>query len=149
VVRGAAVCRNASSRESQTIRDMTIRHFQNRRAPGWLAIFAMLLLALVPTVSRVVGLHAPAHHHEVVQAGHDGHAGHHGGPGGNAGDGDDCWSKCGYCDFLAHAPVLGALVYPIALHGLHPSIPPPSPLRQPRLAIAFPAAQPRGPPVLA
>jgi hypothetical protein len=149
VARGAAVCRNTSTGESQTIRDMTIRHFQNRRAPGWLVILAMLLLALVPTVSRVVGLHAPAHRHGVTQGGHAVHAGHHGGSGGDVGDGGDCWSKCGYCDFLAHAPALGALAHPIALHALHPSIPVPPTLCQPRLAVAFSAAQPRGPPVLA
>jgi len=128
---------------------MTIRHFQNRRALGWLAILAMLLLALVPTASRVAGLHAPAHHHEASQTPHQGHAGHHGTPGGDVDDGGDCWSKCGYCDFLAHAPALGALAHPIVLHAVHPSIPAPPALRQPRLAVAFPAAQPRGPPVLA
>jgi hypothetical protein len=129
---------------------MTIRHFQNRRATGWLAILAMLLLALVPTVSRVVGLHAPAHHHQVSQDGHAGHAAHHGGSGiDDGGDGGDCWNTCGYCDFLAHAPAMGTLAHAIALQAVHPSIPSPPPLRQPRLAIVFPAAQPRGPPVLA
>jgi hypothetical protein len=122
---------------------MTIRHFQNRHAIGWLAILAMLLLALAPTVSRVVGPHAPAHHHEVAQAGH---AGHHGGAGNGGGD---CWSQCGYCDFLAHAPALGALAYPIALQAVLPSIPVPQALHQPRLAVAIFAAQPRGPPFLA
>ena len=128
---------------------MTIRHFQNRRAVGWLAILAMLLLALMPTVSRVVGLHEPAHRHEASQGAHAGHAGHHVMPGADNDDGSDCWSKCGYCDFLAHAPALGALAHPVALQALHPSIQVPLTLRQPRLAIAFPAAQPRGPPVLA
>jgi hypothetical protein len=146
VARGAIFCRNAIPGESRTIHHMTIRHFRQRRTLGWLAILAMLLLALVPTVSRVVGQHAPAHHHEVSQGGHAGHAGHHGGA---SNDGGDCWSQCGYCDFLAHAPVLGALAHALVLAAVHPSIPAPPPLRQPRLAIAFPTAQPRGPPVLA
>jgi hypothetical protein len=131
---------------------MTIRHFQQRRALGWLAIFAMLLLALVPTVSRVVGLHAPAHHHEASQGGRAGHVAHHGGSGIDAAKRDDrgdCWSACSYCDFLAHAPTLGALAHAIALQAVHPSIPALPPLRQPRLSFAFVAAQPRGPPVLA
>jgi len=124
---------------------MTIRHFRQRRALGWLAILAMLLLALMPTVSRVVGVHAPAHHHEVSQGGHAGHAAHHGAP--SRAD-EDCWSACGYCDFLAHAPALGALAHALALPAVHPSIPVPAPLRQPRLVVKFSTAQPRGPPVL-
>jgi hypothetical protein len=125
---------------------MTIRHLRQWRALGWLAIFAMLLLALVPTISRVVGLDAPAHHHQVSRSGHAGHTAHHGG---SSGDGSDCWSKCGYCDFLAHAPALGTFAHAIALQVVHPPIPALPPLRQPRCAIAFAAARPRGPPVLA
>lgn len=107
----------------------------------------MLLLALAPTVSRVVGVHAPGHHHE---AGQGGHAAHHasGIDEAGGGDGGDCWSRCGYCDFLAHAPALGAITQAIALLAMHPSIPAGLLPRQPRLTGDIPAAQPRGPPAL-
>jgi len=130
--------------KSRTLRAMRIRHFQRRRALGWLAIFAMLLLAIVPTVSRVVGAHAPAHQHVMAMAGHAGHAGHHAGANGDDGD---CWSKCGYCDFLAHAPVLGALAHVVELQAARPSIPALPALRQTRFATSLLVAQPRGPPV--
>lgn len=129
---------------------------------AWLAIFAMLLLALAPTVSQWRGAHAPhdghaAHVAASAPAGHaaaSDHAGHvaHAALAQDASGDDcagDCWRKCGYCDFLAHAPVLAAVALTIAVSPLPPAIPAPRHRRAPRHAERFSPAQPRGPPVLA
>ena len=123
------------------MRAMRIRHFRRRCALDWLAIVAILLLALAPTVSQVISAHAPVHRHAVAMDGHAGHAGHHAGA-----SGEDCWSKCGYCDFLAHAPVLGAVAQAIALDAVRAAIPVLAPLWQSRHAAGLRVAQPRGPP---
>jgi hypothetical protein len=133
---------------------MQLRHL-NRRSPiAWLALVAILLVALAPTVSQVtMSLRQAGHgaHHAHVQArasesdAHAGHASH-------AGDAheaarEDCWTACGYCDLFSHVPALefpgcGELVEPalpahaidlahdVVAHATH------------RLS-----AQPRGPPL--
>lgn len=123
-----------------------------------MALLAILLIAIVPTISQLragsagprVVRDAPtapasAQHHahgtaavapvEVPCPQHD-----HGGKAP-----DDCWKKCGYCDFLAHAPLLVA-VAPSLLAVVHPRVPSDSPTRQPRYARYFEIAQARGPP---
>lgn len=131
---------------------MTLRSFQRRRGLGWLALCAMLLLAFAPTVSQVRAAHASRHDHSAMAGVHAGHAAHyradrHGDE--SARDGADDWRQCGYCDFLAHSPVLGAAVPSLLVTALAPAVPASPRWSQPRPASRFPAAQPRGPPVLA
>ena len=105
----------------------------------------MALIAFAPTISRLrslaAGDHATHMHHMGMAHGEQG-----------AGDPkpDDCWSKCGYCDFLAHAPAIGGVDH----------VAPTFAFAKARLAgadsviAAAPAAfaqaaQPRGPPAFA
>lgn len=115
---------------------------------AWLAIVAMLLLALAPTVSQVLGSHAPSHHRDA--SAHATHASQgHAHASADEGCGGDCWNKCGYCDFLAHAPALPGIAYAL---GLARPVATAAPLERrpaPRRAARFTLAQPRGPPFLA
>ena len=68
------------------------------RAVAWMGLVAILLLALVPTASRIASACAPVDH-----GGHAAHAHHHADVDAHESTlpGEDCWSKCAYCDFLA------------------------------------------------
>lgn len=107
------------------LRMMCLRDSRRRRPIAWLALFAILLVALAPTVSQVaaslrhgghqghahaVAMQADAHaghasHAVAVQvdehAGHDSHA-----PEMHDAPPEDCWSACGYCDLFNHVPAL-------------------------------------------
>lgn len=105
----------------------------------------MLLLAAVPTVSQVLGVHAGVHEHMALAGDGEAHAHHHETAPGHRGV-DDCWQKCGYCDFLAHAPLLDAFVHAGAFGVVHPFVPSHGRVLQPRYARVLQIAQPRGPP---
>lgn len=92
---------------------MRPRPFRQRRPIAWLALFAILLVALAPTVSQFAmslrhGGHHAHEHAASTQA--DEHAGHasHAQEGQDAQDApaEDCWSACGYCDLFSHVPAL-------------------------------------------
>jgi len=131
--------------------DVDIRRFRRQRWSAWLAIFAMLLLALAPTVSQVLGAHAPHHAHAghaVAASAHADHASHLQ-PQADDDCAGDCWRKCGYCDFLAHAPALATVAHAIVVAPLRAAAPATRHRSEPRVVRPFSLAQPRGPPVLA
>ena len=112
-----------------------------------MAVAAILLLSIVPTVSQLVAGRAPhaGHvHHAASHAEHSGRAGRD--LAGSGGTDDECWRKCGYCDFLVHAPVLGTIAYMPAFAPAPAPIPIGHEPDRPSYAEHFPAAQPRGPP---
>ena len=93
---------------------MSARSLHRRRPTAWLALLAILLVALAPTVSQVaMGLrhgghdshHGHAHAAAATQA--TGHA-DHGAHAAQAHDAapEDCWTACGYCDLFSHVPAL-------------------------------------------
>jgi hypothetical protein len=135
---------------ARILEPMTIRRFQQQRFIAWMALAAILLLSIVPTVSQLVASAMPhadrGQHgagHAAVHIQHFGHplASHHG-----KGHDDDCWTACGYCNFLAQTPALGTIGYVAAFA---PTLAPApidracEPSRQPNHPRA---AQPRGPP---
>ena len=131
---------------------MTIRRFQRQRCIAWMAVVAILLLSIVPTVSQIASLHGPhaGHTHQSMPAGHAGQTAQ--APKNqalkNADHDDECWRKCGYCDFLAHSPALVALAYLPSLSPAPAPIPIDRERARPRYATPILAAQPRGPPSL-
>ncbi len=108
-----------------------------------MAVLAILLLSIVPTVSQIVLRHAPHVHASMTAADHA-RMGHTPSSGGDRDD--DCWRKCGYCDFLAHTPALATIAFVPAFSGA----PAPAPINaeraEPRFAKPLRVAQPRGPP---
>jgi len=126
---------------------MTIRRFQQRTL-GWMAVVAILLLSIVPTVSQLVAVHSPHAGHAHHAASHAAHVGHYGHDLAGQDRDDDCWRKCGYCDFLVHAPALGAIAYVAAFAPSAAPIPVDRSIDQPKYSKHFQAAQPRGPPAV-
>jgi hypothetical protein len=98
----------------------------------------MALVACAPTIMRIHAVVAAAsntHHHMAMQHG------------GAPSDPDDCWSKCGYCDFLTHAPAIGSVDYVAPQLAFGTANPVQAGLRVTTVHEAFSqAAQPRGPP---
>ena len=126
---------------------MTIRRLERQRCIAWMAVLAILLLSVVPTVSQIVLRHAP-HVHASMSAAEHARMGHVPAPGGDhdpARD-DDCWRKCGYCDFLAHTPALATIAFVPAFTGAVAPAPVDQPRAEPRFAKPLRVAQPRGPP---
>ena len=125
---------------------MTIRNVERQRCIAWMAVLAVLLLSVVPTISQVVFAHAPhAHMHAAMMpAEHAQHLAHlH-----DSGDPDDCWSKCGYCDFLAHTPALATIAFVPAFTGAVAPMPHDRVRAETRYAKPVRSAQPRGPPAV-
>jgi hypothetical protein len=60
--------------------------------------------------------------------------------------GDDPWHKCGYCDFLTHAPAIGGLEFVARFATAFPEIVAPAADARPIRAAYLLAARPRGPP---
>jgi hypothetical protein len=129
-----------------------IRRRTSQRHLARLGLFAMLLVALAPTISQWragasphAGMHAM---HHAMAAG-DAHAAHqHADAQRQPADPDD-WKQCGYCDFFAQAPSVGGVSHPplatIALPQPSPTV-----FFAVRLAPRFTvAARPRGPPSFA
>lgn len=117
-----------------------------------MGLWAILLVALAPTVSQLRAASAGAHDSRF--ASDLAHAAH--GPQsalaipcGHDGDGkvpDDCWKKCGYCGFLTDSPAAAGIAFLASV--IAPSTLPPSERtkkHRPRDAYGI-AAQPRGPP---
>lgn len=124
---------------------MTIRKLERQRCIAWMAVLAVLLLSIVPTVSQLVAGHAPHAHASMTAAEHARHFGH----AATSGDrDDDCWRRCGYCDFLVHAPALATVAYVPAFNGAAAPLPPDGVRAEPRYAKPARAAQPRGPPAV-
>ena len=127
---------------------MTIGDYRRRRWPAWLAVVATLLLAFAPPLSQLLaaraasvpaGAMAEHHHHAATSSG--GTVAPH--------LDEDCLRKCGYCDFLAHAPLLEngvpALPAGVPARGT-PCLPR---IADPAATPRFRLAQPRGPPAIA
>jgi len=131
---------------------MTIRRFPQQRTIAWMAVIAILLLSIVPTVSQLFASLAPRAdrvHHAASHAAHVGHYGHElAGSDNEDRGGDDCWRKCGYCDLLAHTPAIGTIAYVAAFAPTPAPIPVDRRFERSRYSKHFQAAQPRGPPVL-
>jgi hypothetical protein len=131
-----------------------LRSTKTRRYIRWAGLFAILLVALAPTVSQLRAASdgetsSPASLFG-MHAGHDmaamGDAAPQGADGKGSAPPDDCWKKCGYCGFLSHSPVMGGFAYlaalaaPVAASAPDRSIPA-------RTHVSYSvAAQPRGPP---
>ena len=62
------------------------------------------------------------------------------------GQGDDPWHKCGYCDFLTHAPAIGGFELVARFSTAPPQLVAPRPDALPIRAAYVIAARPRGPP---
>ena len=124
---------------------MTIRKLERQRCIAWMAVLAIVLLSVVPTISQIVLRHAPHVHASMTAAEHARHMGH--APASGDRD-DDCWSKCGYCDFLAHTPALATIAFVPAFAGTVVPIPPARESTGPRYAKPTRVAQPRGPPAV-
>ena len=124
---------------------MTIRKIERQRCIAWMAVLAIVLLSVVPTVSQIVLRHAPHAHASLTAAGHAHHMGHV--PASGDRD-DDCWSKCGYCDFLAHTPALATIAFVPAFTGAVVPMPSARESAEPRHAKPIRVAQPRGPPAV-
>jgi DUF2946 family protein len=122
---------------------MTIRKLQRQRCIAWMAVMAILLLSVVPTISQILLRHAPHVHASMTAAEHAHHLGH-----APATGDDDCWRKCGYCDFLAHAPALATIAYVPAFAGAVAPAPLARQSAEPRYARPLRVAQPRGPPLV-
>jgi DUF2946 family protein len=127
---------------------MTIRKLERQRCIAWMAVLAIVLLSIVPTISQIVAGHAPHVHASMTAAEHARHMGH-----AQAGDqgrdrDDDCWRKCGYCDFLAHTPALATIGYVPAFAGAVAPAPINDERAEPRYTKPIRVAQPRGPPLV-
>lgn len=115
------------------------------RRLAWLALIAIMLTSVMPTVSRVVlgpmpmAMAGMAHGHGHGSA--EGHAGaSHGMPGGSLLD------ACGYCSLFCHVPLHMAMPPALALGS--PEMPPPAMAAVPESPVrtAVLAARPRAPP---
>jgi len=108
----------------------------------------MLLVSAMPTVSQLRAAWRATHaihdgtHGEMAGRQDFAHA-HctqdHGRP-------DDCFKKCGYCDFLGHTPSLAGVPYLTLLITPVPNGVVARTAALPRQEISFNAAHPRGPP---
>ena len=108
-----------------------------------MAVLAIVLLSVVPAVSQIVLRHAPHVHASMSAAGHAHHMGNMPMDGDRD---DDCWRKCGYCDFLAHTPALATIAFVPAFTGAVAPAPVDQQRAEPRHAKPLRVAQPRGPP---
>jgi len=130
---------------------MTIRKLERQRCIAWMAVLAILLLSIVPTISQIVAGNAPHVHASMTAAEHARHVGHAAPVGGDEQGrdrDDDCWRKCGYCDFLAHTPALATIAYLPAFTGALAPAPLNDERAEPRYAKPARVAQPRGPPAV-
>jgi len=150
---------------------MTLRTARSNRLLAWMGLLAIVLLSIAPTISRVLaytsqppaatgilagsataeGGHACNGSHLAGHADHDAapsneHTGAHCRHGDKPGE--DCWHKCGYCDFLTHTPALGSFEFFAHFATALPPVFVAHTLAQRTHAAYFPAAQPRGPPLL-
>lgn len=151
---------------------MTLRTARSNRLLAWMGLLAITLLSIAPTISRVAAYvsQPPAATRSIADGatagtGHAckgdyraGHADHdaplssneHASAHCRHGDkpGEDCWHKCAYCDFLTHTPALGSFEFFAHFAASLPPVLVPHTLAQRAHAAYFPAAQPRGPPLV-
>jgi len=141
---------------------MILRNARRQRTCAWLGLFAIVLLSIVPTLSQLRATTSGAHdagmsHLALEGAAHAamGHRcngkDHHAAPANHDGkpchkQGDDPWHKCGYCDFLTHAPALGNFEFVARFSTALQELAVPYADAQPVRAAYFIAARPRGPP---
>jgi len=111
-----------------------------------MALVAILLLAIVPTISQIAASLAPPNHHGHHAAAHLAHVGHK--HDASDSDDEDCWRKCGYCDFLTHTPALITFAYVAAFAPALAPVQLGSEREQRAYETHRQAAQPRGPPSL-
>jgi hypothetical protein len=111
---------------------------------------AILLLSVVPTISQILVHHVPHVHGSMSAAEHAHHMGHAPATGSDQGRDrdDDCWRKCGYCDFLAHTPALATIAFVPAFAGAAAPMPLDRESVEPRYAKPVRVGQPRGPPAV-
>ncbi|WP_449428858.1 DUF2946 family protein [Rhodanobacter umsongensis] len=108
---------------------------------------AMLLVVVMPAVSRSLPLHAG-----MSRMGADGmagmahHAGHH--AHGLPDDPGDPTAKCGFCTLLAHTPVMAFAVGVALAPAWLPALAPPAPPLRHESVARLLSARPRGPPRL-
>lgn len=125
--------------------------FRQRRPIAWLALIAILLVALAPTVSQFAmslrhgGHHAHEHTASMPADEHAGHASHT--QPANDAPPEDCWSACGYCDLFSHVPALELPPCGELAAADLPAIAIDSDRRAPASVVHRRAAQPRGPPL--
>lgn len=123
------------------------RRAAHRRFATWLAMAAMLLVVVMPAVSRSLPLHAG-----MSRMGADGmagmahHAGHH--AHGLPDDPGDPTAKCGFCTLLAHTPVMAFAVGVALAPAWLPALAPPAPPLRHESVARLLSARPRGPPRL-
>ncbi len=124
---------------------MNRKHARTNRLAGWLALTAILLLTCMPVVSQVRATFVPhLHDHSLAHQGHEKHA-----VSGSIDPSDDeCWKKCGYCDFLTHTPALAIVAYVPAFVGMPPIAAVDYTHSGARFDSGIRVAQPRGPPAL-
>jgi DUF2946 family protein len=141
---------------------MMIRNARWQRTCAWLGLVAIVLLSIVPTFSQLAaakGQHGAGAAHAVLAGDpHASMAGHcDGAMPGMAVEhrdgmpcphhpGDDPWHKCGYCDFLTHAPAIGGFEFVARFATALPEIVAPRADAQPVHSPYDLAARPRGPP---
>jgi hypothetical protein len=151
---------------------MNFRHARTHRPLARLALFAIGLLSIMPTISQLVagmsGRHDAAASmamamsmpmenmdHASAPTAKAACADHHASaretdaapcpPG--AAPHEDHWHKCGYCDFLTHTPALQSFDFVVLFATLLPPVIATHALESSAHEAYFPAAQPRGPPL--
>lgn len=121
---------------------MYLKRARRNRPLRWLALAAISLLVCMPVVSQIRAAFVPhAHHHGLAHSGHQEQAGSAIDPAD-----DECWKKCGYCDFLIHTPAIAAVAYLPAFIGVTSPSPVAHSLLDSRFDEDIRVAQPRGPP---
>lgn len=118
---------------------------------AWMGLWAILLVALVPTVSQLRAATSGPHDSRGSDLAHATHGpqsalaipcGHDG----NGKVPDDCWKKCGYCGFLTDSPAAVGVAFHTSVIAFQ-TLPPTERTKNHRARNAYGiAAQPRGPP---
>jgi hypothetical protein len=116
----------------------------------WIALCAMLMAALAPSVSRILASHAPSCHVAGDMAPATGHAHHHAGGHGEAGGESHkavlSLDECGYCTMQADLPMLPPVPPRADLAPALIRFAPPLFYLAPRLLFAWLGARSRAPP---
>ncbi|HUA81412.1 MAG TPA: DUF2946 domain-containing protein [Dyella sp.] len=114
----------------------------HRRFVAWLGIAAMLLVVVMPLVSRSmpnhVGMDMGCHMGMM-------HGAHHHMPC-SPQDPDDPTAHCGYCTLLTHTPVAAFDVPVVSVAALLPALSPQTTTLQSEPTTPWLSARPRGPP---
>jgi hypothetical protein len=134
---------------------MSFRNARLQRTCAWLGLVAIVLLSIVPTFSQLraasgvqlgtaADAHAVARHH--CDGAMPGMPEHQDGAPCPHHPGDDPWHKCGYCDFLTHAPAVGGFEFVARFATTFPDLVAPPADARPVHATYSLAARPRAPP---